>query len=116
MNIPESPARQKWRQIIRRQQSSGLGVAEFCRNQMIPPSSFFGWRRKLTHSQAATFVEATLAPRPAGIELRLRGGRRLLLCRGFDRRDRLAHVTGAGRFVLDADLAGNCSGGHALRV
>ena len=85
MNIPESPARQKWRQIIRRQHSSGLGVAEFCRNQMIPPSSFFGWRRKLTDAQTTTFVEATLAPRPAGIELRLRGGRRLLLCRGFDR-------------------------------
>jgi transposase-like protein len=85
MNIPESPARQKWREIIRRQQSSGLGVAEFCRDNMIPPSSFFGWRRKLGHAQAAAFVEATVAPRPAGIEIRLRGGRRLLLRRGFDR-------------------------------
>jgi transposase-like protein len=84
MTIPESPARQKWREIIQRQQSSGLGVAEFCRRNLIPPSSFFGWRRKLPHAQAAVFVEATVAPRPAGIELRLRGGRRLLLRRGFD--------------------------------
>ena len=60
-------------------------MAEFCRNHMIPPSSFFGWRRKLAHCEAPAFVEATVAPRPAGIELRLRGGRRLLLCRGFDR-------------------------------
>jgi hypothetical protein len=87
MSIPESPARQKWREIIGRQQRSGLGVAEFCRNNMIPPTSFFGWRRKLSHAQPAAFVEATVAPAsdPAGIELRIRGGRRLLLRRGFDR-------------------------------
>src|SRR5271170_3591412 len=85
MNISESPAWQKWREVVRRQQSSGLGVAEFCRNRMIPPSSFFGWRRKLAHAQASAFVEATVVPRAAGIEIRLRGGRRLLLCRGFDR-------------------------------
>ena len=69
-------------------------MVEFCRNNMIPPSSFFGWRRKLGRAQATAFVEATVAPRPAGIEIRLRGGRRLLLCRGFDH-ELLAEVLAA---------------------
>ena len=54
-------------------------------------SSFFAWKRKLGSTPATpAFVEATIAgtppPRSAGrIEVRLRGGRRVRVVRGFDR-------------------------------
>ncbi len=38
---------QSWRDVIRRQEQSGLSVAAFCREQQVPPASFFAWRRKL---------------------------------------------------------------------
>ena len=38
---------QSWRDVIRRQEESGLSVAAFCREQQVPPASFFAWRRKL---------------------------------------------------------------------
>src|SRR5688572_8189523 len=110
MSKSESPAWQKWREIIERQQASGLSVAAFCRNNGVADSSFFTWKRKLAASAtcasaassaaaaavtvAAGFVEATvpdLRRRAGSIQVRLRGGRRLLLRSGFDR-DLLAEV------------------------
>ena len=117
MSETESPARRKWRQIIERQQASGLSIAAFCRSNRVPASSFFAWKRRLAASAAGDsaalpaqapatvpaaapascfpgFVEANI-PRPSStagtIQVRLRGGRRLLLGRGFDR-DLLAEV------------------------
>src|SRR5687767_3547021 len=127
MSKAESPARQKWREIIERQQASGLSIAAFCRDDGVPASSFFAWKRRLaasppgvsaavpTNAPAAVpapatvtaaapassfpgFVEATVpdirsaaAAAAAAIQVRLRGGRRLLVGRGFDR-DLLAEV------------------------
>jgi hypothetical protein len=117
MSKAESPAWQKWREIIERQQASGLSAAAFCRNHGVADSSFFTWKRKLALSRAdvsaagpadapATvptdasassfpgFVQATISPIRSGaasIQIRLRGGRRLLVRRGFDR-DLLAEV------------------------
>lgn len=111
MSKPESPAWRKWRQIIERQQASGNSIAAFCRSNRLPSSSFFAWKRRLAASAAggsaalpaqapATvpvaapahglqgFVEATvphLRCAAATIQVRLRGGRRLLVGRGFDR-------------------------------
>lgn len=101
-NTPESgvveaahaiPARERWRSIISQQAQSGLGVAAFCRQWSIPTSSFFGWRAKLLRGgeSPAGFVAVKLAGGPpaikdrAALEVRLRGGRRLLVRRGFDR-------------------------------
>jgi transposase len=97
MNQRTSAARDRWRELIRRQAASGLSVAEFCRRDRVPSSSLFAWKRKLGLSPPAApaFVEAVVAarsdsagfrPREAGvIEIRLRGGRRVRIRRGFDR-------------------------------
>ena len=103
MSEPASSARDKWHDLIERQQTSGLSVAAFCRRDGVAESSFFAWKRKLDPAQASPttpkFIEATVADtrrvrrtpsqpaiRSAGkIELRLRGDRRLIVGRGFDR-------------------------------
>jgi hypothetical protein len=105
MNQRTSAARDRWRELIRRQAAGGLSVAEFCRRDRVPASSLFAWRRKLGLSPptAPAFVEAVVAARPdspgfrprqaakeaareAGVfEIRLRGGRRVRVGRGFDR-------------------------------
>jgi hypothetical protein len=96
MSTSPLPARRKWSGIIRQQRLSGLPVAEFCRRNGIATSSFFPWKRKLARPAAEPcFVEVDIQqlnpvslPAPvvtSGIELRLGGGRSLVLCRGFDR-------------------------------
>jgi len=114
MNELESPARRKWRELIVRQRAGGLSVAEFCRREGVPASSFFSWKRRLSDDDAVpAFIEARISPArgQAGatgstnstqtgstgspqtrqIEIRLRGGRRVRVGRGFDR-DLLAEV------------------------
>jgi hypothetical protein len=84
----------RWREIIREQQVGGLSVTAFCRRARVPQSSFFAWRRKLR--DAVTFAEVQVAPEPAcdprGIELRLPGGRCVVVRPGFDRRTLLELV------------------------
>ena len=41
---------QSWREVIRRQEESGLSVAAFCREEQVPPASFFAWRKKLAEA------------------------------------------------------------------
>lgn len=99
MDERTSAAQSRWGEIIRRQVASGLSVAEFCRRDRVPASSLFLWKRRLGPA-ASAFVEAKVAgdgarvdrvtagSRAAGagaIELRLRGGRRVRVGRGFDR-------------------------------
>jgi len=105
MSEPLSSAWHKWRDLVERQRSSGLSVAAFCRRDGVAASSFFAWKRKLGFVPATpAFVEATVAGTPpppppparsAGrVEVRLRGGRRVRVGRGFDR-DLLAEVVAA---------------------
>jgi hypothetical protein len=84
-------AARRWRQVLTRFDASGLSVAAFCRENAIAGSSFFYWRRRLaTRPAAPDFVEAKVVAGPAGalaaevIEIRLRGGRRIRVRRGFD--------------------------------
>jgi hypothetical protein len=94
-------AEQKWREIIQRQGASGLSVARFCRNNSVPESSLFAWKRRMGRSAAAAgaFIEAKVTPAQRAqtqaadsstpwttslIEVRLRGGRIIRLRRGFD--------------------------------
>jgi len=92
----ESPVRLKWREIVERQQASGLSAVRFCRENQIVYSSFFAWKRRLA-SPAQTFIEARVVesrPRADRIQIRLRNGRWLIVRRGFDR-DLLAEVVAA---------------------
>jgi hypothetical protein len=89
MNRRESSSRQKWRELVERQRSSGMSVVGFCALHGVAVSSLYAWKRRL--AAMPVFVEAELAgasgrQRAGVIELRLRGGRRLLVRReGFDR-------------------------------
>ncbi len=94
MSKRASPAWDKWRDLIERQQASGFSVAAFCRDNGVAASSFFAWKRKLAAAPAASspaFVEATVAGTPPvarsarRIEVCLRHGRRVRVGRGFDR-------------------------------
>ena len=82
-----------WRRIVEAQRSSGLSVAAYCRQRGVRPCSFYYWRRRwqvAVHGQAApraAFIELK-NPIPSaaqGIEIGLRGGRRLRVRPGFDR-------------------------------
>ena len=100
MNNLESPVRQKWREIVRRQNVSGMSASAFCRENGIAPGSFFAWRRKLAEPAPAVapgFVEAKIVESRARhdkIQVRLRGGRSLIVRPGFDR-ELLAEVVAA---------------------
>jgi hypothetical protein len=93
--IKATSAAERWRAIVDEQRHSGLGISAFCRNRSIATSSFFGWRRKLGEGRAAGAKPAAFAAvkvtdagadfnQPAGIEICLRGGRRLRVLGGFD--------------------------------
>jgi transposase-like protein len=104
MRASRSDTFQKWRGLVERQRSSGLSVAKFCARHGIAAPSLYAWRRRLAATPA--FVEAKLAgvpgPEPSGmVEVRLCGGRRLLVRReGFDREllvEVVAALEGLGR-------------------
>jgi hypothetical protein len=102
MNRSHRRGDNEWREIISTQPNSGLSIAAYCRQRGVSQPSFFLWRRRLGRTAAevnpgaASFVELT-APGSAGlarasgiglaagIEVCLRGGRRLWVGSGFDR-------------------------------
>jgi transposase len=83
-------AESRWREVLDRQQASGLSVASFCRRRGLSAASLYAWRRRLSAGAAPAFVEAKVVepaqvPETAGaIEVWLRGGRRVRVGRGFD--------------------------------
>src|SRR6266702_6231680 len=84
----------KWRGLVSEQIESGKRVAAFCRERGLTVSQLFAWKKRLRDAEAAKFVEVEvvtaeeakrLAPAAGtGIEVRLRGGRSLLVEPGFD--------------------------------
>ncbi|MBL4941786.1 MAG: transposase [Colwellia sp.] len=44
-NIHRTP--EQWQQIFKQHASSGLQIAEFCKQQKLNPSSFYAWRKRL---------------------------------------------------------------------
>jgi transposase-like protein len=73
-----------WREVLKRQQSSGLNVRAFCRREQIAESAFHFWRRTIRErdgdvkpaSSTPRFVPAIIAPDAAGeaCTLELAGG------------------------------------------
>ena len=62
--------RDEWRVLVRRQEQSGLSVAEFCRREQTTENSFYRWRRVLADQAEATFLPLTVVEsRRVGIEL-----------------------------------------------
>ena len=61
MARPKDPELDRvWRQRIRRQASSGLSMAEFCRRQGISPRLFYAWRDRLEKRTASPTPEPPL--------------------------------------------------------
>jgi hypothetical protein len=98
MNQVRPAAREKWQNIIELQRVSGQTAAAWCREHDVAYASFFAWKRRLqSAAPAVEFVEILAAAEsrraethPArstagAIEVCCRGGRTLLLRRGFDR-------------------------------
>ena len=93
MNKSQLPGPEEWRQTIDGQRDSGLTIAAYCRDRGIKDSAFYTWKRRLrspaksNRSSAPAFVEVKPPKKSAveAIEICLRGERRLLVRRGFDR-------------------------------
>ena len=49
-----------WREVIRRQQSSGLSIAQFCRQEGLAQATFYNWRKKLATDNDSLFLELQL--------------------------------------------------------
>ena len=66
-----SGARERWRRRIAKQASSGLSVAEFCRQQEVSQASFYQWRKKLreTTAQESFVPMAIVASAAVSVEL-----------------------------------------------
>jgi hypothetical protein len=50
--------RERWRELLRRWQASGLSQAEFCRRRGIPVWKLAWWKRRLTEEPLAGRVDA----------------------------------------------------------
>ncbi len=77
----------KWRAVVRQQANSGQSAAGFCRERGISVTHFFEWRRKLSEAESkeGQFVEVRLAPaQNRALEVRLAGGRSVMVEPGFD--------------------------------
>jgi transposase-like protein len=94
MSDSDSPVWRKWRELIGRRRKSGQSVAEFCRDNGVSAASFYAWSRRLREAGGGpAFVEAVVVPPAASasgsgatLDVRLRGGRRVRVGPGFDRR------------------------------
>jgi len=75
----------EWSSIVARQRESGLSLREFAKQHDVPLGSLQRWRRRLSPSETADFVDVSAPVTPAaphwqaeivfpnGIILRLRG-------------------------------------------
>ena len=82
----------KWRGLVSEQSQGGRSVAAFCRERSLREWQFYEWKKRLRHAEAAQFVEVRAAAEPVrssaagnhAIEVRLAGGRSLVVAPGFD--------------------------------
>jgi len=83
----------KWRGLVSEQKRSGQSVAAFCRERGVCAPQFFAWKRRLSQAEAEQFVAVEVveaggappAPAPGrAIEIRLSGGRSVVVEPGFD--------------------------------
>ena len=86
----------RWRGLLAEQQASGQSIAGFCRERALPVWQFYEWRKRLRAKTepfvAVEVVASEPAPLPtpptpmssAPIEIRLRGGRSVLVGPDFE--------------------------------
>jgi hypothetical protein len=100
-------ARAKWREVISEQQQSGKSAAVFCRERDLRIWQFYEWKKRLREAETTQFVEVDVKPIAkttqaaavgTAIEVRLKGGRSLVIEPGFD-----AHHLRALLCVLESE-------------
>jgi hypothetical protein len=89
----------RWRGLLSEQGESGQSIARFCRDRELPLWQFYEWKKRLREPEVKPFVavevvtaQAQDSTSTAGvtsgaievIEVRLRGGRSLLVGPGFE--------------------------------
>lgn len=92
MRVQGAEAEAKWSGLIKDQEQSGQSVASFCRERGVRASQLYAWKKRIGERTGSGFVEVRSAADQAGvgwrrsgaIEVRLRGGRGLLVEPGFD--------------------------------
>jgi hypothetical protein len=94
MRVRGAEAEAKWRGLISEQEQSGKTVAEFCRERGIAASKLYSWKQRCVGAKAVSeFVRLRVAravetepvaTARSGIEVRLAGGRVLVVEPGFD--------------------------------
>ena len=86
---------EKWRAIVSEQIASGQSVAAFCKERGVTSSQIFAWKKRLREAGKAEFIEVQVKPAEplrevasrqpaAAIEVRLCGGRSILVEPGFN--------------------------------
>ncbi len=94
MRARRAEAAARWRGLVSEQVESGKSVAAFCRERGVPASQMFSWKKRFRERDASKFVELAVTPaventstpatRGRAIEVRLKGGRSLVVEPGFD--------------------------------
>jgi hypothetical protein len=82
----------KWRGLVSEQSQGGGSVATFCREHSLREWQFYEWKKRLRNAEAAQFVEVrpveglvqSSAAGNDAIEVRLAGGRSVMVEPGFD--------------------------------
>lgn len=89
-----------WREVIEEAEGRNSSIRDFCERRGLPDHQFYWWKRKLegkpqgrrgrrkilSSTERASFALVTGDPVEAGIEIVLRGDRRLKIGRGVDAR------------------------------
>jgi lambda repressor-like predicted transcriptional regulator len=79
-----------WRQIIARQEESGLSVLAFCRQEELSTYTLYNWRRRFARQPRVKFAMVEVSPETrstnanAGLELLLASGERFQIFAGVD--------------------------------
>ncbi len=60
----------KIRDLIQRQEETGLTITDFCANEGIPKSSFYYWRKKIKKEKTVNFIPLLVKPAPAPVKER----------------------------------------------
>jgi len=92
MRVRGAEAEAKWSGLIREQEESGQSVASFGRQRGVRASQLYAWKKHIRERAGSGFVEVRSGAKQAGvdfrrngaIEVRLQGGRGLLVEPGFD--------------------------------
>jgi Transposase len=92
MRMRGAEAEAKWSGLIKEQEQSGQSVASFCRQRGVRASQFYAWKKRICERTGSGFVEVRSGAEQASagwrrngaIEVRLHGGRGLLVEPGFD--------------------------------